>query len=68
MSELNDNNDLAQRASFLLTRTCGVSPPRELISPFLNSLFQVIQESTVSFPPKNRGQYELTLCSRGESV
>jgi len=48
MSELNDNNDLAQRAGFLLTRTCGVSPPRELIGPFLNSLFQVIQESSVS--------------------
>lgn len=46
MSELNDNNDLAQRAGFLLTRTCGVSPPRELIGPFLNSIFQVIEEST----------------------
>jgi hypothetical protein len=67
MSELNDNNDLAQRAGFLLTRTCGVSPPREYIGPFLNSLFQVIQESTVSFLPINYGT-DLTYCSRGESA
>jgi hypothetical protein len=47
MSELNDNNDLAQRAGFLLTRTCGVIPPRELISPFLHAIFQVIEETSV---------------------
>ncbi|PVF98837.1 hypothetical protein CPB86DRAFT_757643 [Serendipita vermifera] len=45
MSELNDNHELAQRAGFLLTRTCGVIPPKELITPFLNTIFQVIEET-----------------------
>ncbi|CCA68831.1 hypothetical protein PIIN_02692 [Serendipita indica DSM 11827] len=45
MSELNDNNDLASRASLLLTRTCGVSPPREMIAPILHELYKAIQDS-----------------------
>jgi len=47
MSELNDNNDLSQRAGYLLNRTWGVSPPPELITPILNQLFQAIKESPV---------------------
>ncbi|KAG8823710.1 hypothetical protein FRC18_010687 [Serendipita sp. 400] len=45
MSELNDNVDLASRAGYLLTRTCGVSPPRELIPQFLEAIFTSIKES-----------------------
>lgn len=48
MSELNDNNELSQRAGYLLTRTCGVSPPKELITPILNAFFEAIQNSPVS--------------------
>jgi len=49
ISELNDNTELSTRASFLLTRMCGVSPPRDLIGQILNALFEAIQQSPASF-------------------
>jgi hypothetical protein len=49
ISELNDNTELSSRASFLLTRMCGVSPPKDLIGQILNVLFEAIQQSPVSF-------------------
>jgi len=44
-SEVNDNNELAGRADLLLVRMCGVTPPRSLISPMLDSIFRAIQTS-----------------------
>ena len=61
MSELNDNNDLASRASLLLTRTCGVSPPREMITLILNEFFKAIQESPVRISDTHRSSTHLLL-------
>ena len=44
---VNDNNELAGRADLLLVRMCGVTPPRSLISPMLDSIFGAIQTSPV---------------------
>ncbi|KAF9785996.1 hypothetical protein BJ322DRAFT_1005050 [Thelephora terrestris] len=44
-SEVNDNNELSGRADLLLVRMCGVTPPRSLISPMLDSIFRAIQTS-----------------------
>jgi len=46
---VNDNNELAGRADLLLVRMCGVTPPRSLISPMLDSIFRAIQTSPVGF-------------------
>ncbi|KAK1232607.1 Proteasome activator BLM10 [Marasmius sp. AFHP31] len=43
--DLNDNDDLASRAKLLLVRMCGVSPPRPLINPILDAIFDAIQNS-----------------------
>ena len=45
---VNDNNELAGRADLLLVRMCGVTPPRSLLSPMLDSIFKAIQTSPVS--------------------
>ncbi|KXN83586.1 Proteasome activator complex subunit 4 [Leucoagaricus sp. SymC.cos] len=44
-TELNDNDDLASRASRLLVRMCGVTPPVPLVSPLLDAIFHTIQNS-----------------------
>ncbi|CAA7258799.1 unnamed protein product [Cyclocybe aegerita] len=44
-TEVNDNNDLAARASVLLVRMCGVTPPVSLIYPILDAIFEAIQNS-----------------------
>jgi len=44
-SEVNDNDELASRAELVLTRMCGVTPPRPLINPILDSIFAAIQTS-----------------------
>ncbi|KAL4243081.1 BLM10 family protein [Abortiporus biennis] len=44
-TEINDNDDLANRAQVLLNRMCGVIPPRSLINPILDSIFKAIQTS-----------------------
>ncbi|KZT40114.1 hypothetical protein SISSUDRAFT_983884 [Sistotremastrum suecicum HHB10207 ss-3] len=45
-SEVNDNDELEARADLLLNRMCGVSPPRALIAPILDSVFNAIRTST----------------------
>ncbi|KAJ8514936.1 hypothetical protein ONZ45_g7571 [Pleurotus djamor] len=44
-AEVNDNNELSSRASMLLVRMCGVTPPRPLINPILDAMFEAIQAS-----------------------
>ncbi|XP_006454756.1 hypothetical protein AGABI2DRAFT_215246, partial [Agaricus bisporus var. bisporus H97] len=44
-TELNDNDDLATRASRLLVRMCGVTPPVPLVNPILDAIFHTIQNS-----------------------
>jgi len=45
---VNDNNDLAVRASAVLVRMCGVTPPVPLVNPILDAIFDAIQGSPVS--------------------
>ena len=47
---VNDNDDLASRASRLLVRMLGVTPPVPLVSPILDAIFHTIQSSPVSIP------------------
>ncbi|CAL1696420.1 unnamed protein product [Somion occarium] len=44
-TEINDNDDLANRANLLLTQMCGVMPPKPLINPILDAMFEAIQTS-----------------------
>lgn len=44
---VNDNDDLAHRAKVLLNRMCGIIPPRPLINPVLDAMFNAIQASPV---------------------
>ncbi|RXW16590.1 hypothetical protein EST38_g9267 [Candolleomyces aberdarensis] len=44
-TEVNDNKELVNRASNLLVRMCGVSPPVPLINPILDAIFEAIQTS-----------------------
>jgi len=44
-TEVNDNDELASRASVLLVKMCGVTPPRSLIDPILDAMFETIQQS-----------------------
>jgi proteasome activator subunit 4 len=44
---VNDNDELASRASVLLVKMCGVTPPRSLIDPILDAMFEAIQQSPV---------------------
>lgn len=45
---VNDNLELAKRASFLLVRMCGVTPPHSMVDPILDGMFEAIEESPVS--------------------
>lgn len=45
---VNDNKELASRASMLLVRMCGVTPPRPLVDPIFDAIFDTIQQSPVS--------------------
>ncbi|ESK98482.1 membrane protein [Moniliophthora roreri MCA 2997] len=44
-TDLSDNDDLSYRANLLLVRMCAVSPPRILINPILDAIFDAIQSS-----------------------
>ena len=44
---MNDNKELVSRASVLLVRMCGVTPPPCLINPLLDAMFVAIQSSPV---------------------
>jgi len=44
-TELNDNNELASRASTLMVRMCGVVPPLPMVNRILDSIFNAIQTS-----------------------
>jgi len=44
---VNDNDELALDASVLLVKMCGVTPPRSLIDPILNAMFEAIQQAPV---------------------
>ncbi|KAK2462050.1 hypothetical protein APHAL10511_006513 [Amanita phalloides] len=44
-TEINDNNELVSRASVLLVRMCGVTPPPRLINPLFDAMFEAIQSS-----------------------
>ncbi|KAF8807238.1 hypothetical protein BYT27DRAFT_7232792 [Phlegmacium glaucopus] len=44
-TEVNDNNDLATRASMLLVRMCGVTPPVPLVNPLLDAIYEAITTS-----------------------
>ena len=46
-SSVNDNDELLSRARMLLVRMCGVTPPRPLIGPILNAIFDTILNSPV---------------------
>ncbi|KAL0950828.1 hypothetical protein HGRIS_007590 [Hohenbuehelia grisea] len=52
-TEVNDNDELASRANLLLVRMCGVMPPRSLINPILDAIFEAIQSS-----PVRKAQFE----------
>ncbi|KAF5377624.1 hypothetical protein D9615_005155 [Tricholomella constricta] len=44
-AELHDNNELATRASTLMVRMCGVTPPLPMVSQILDAIFEAIQNS-----------------------
>ncbi|KZP32253.1 hypothetical protein FIBSPDRAFT_907345 [Athelia psychrophila] len=44
-TSMNDNLELAKRASFLLVRMCGVTPPHSMVDPILDGMFEAIEES-----------------------
>ncbi|KAF5368154.1 hypothetical protein D9615_010202 [Tricholomella constricta] len=44
-AELHDNNELATRASTLMVRMCGVTPPLPLVSQILDAIFEARQKS-----------------------
>ncbi|TFK57485.1 hypothetical protein OE88DRAFT_1651225 [Heliocybe sulcata] len=44
-SEVNDNDELSSRASILLVRMCGVTPPLSLVNSVLDSIFDAIHNS-----------------------
>ncbi|KAH9982676.1 hypothetical protein BGW80DRAFT_1433981 [Lactifluus volemus] len=48
-TEVNDNDELLSRARLLLVRMCGVTPPRPLIGPILNAIFDTILNSPPGF-------------------
>jgi proteasome activator subunit 4 len=50
-SSVNDNDELLSRARMLLVRMCGVTPPRPLIGPILNAIFDTILNSPVRRSP-----------------
>jgi proteasome activator subunit 4 len=45
---VNDNDELAMRASTLLVRMCGVTPPTTVVKPILTAIFDAILKSPVS--------------------
>ena len=48
LTTVNDNSELAKRASVLLVRMCGVVPPHSMVDPVLDGMFEAIEESPVS--------------------
>ena len=52
-SSVSDNDELLSRARMLLVRMCGVTPPRPLIGPILNAIFDTILKSPVRRSPSD---------------
>ncbi|KZT19390.1 hypothetical protein NEOLEDRAFT_1142177 [Neolentinus lepideus HHB14362 ss-1] len=44
-TEVNDNDELSSRASVLLVRMCGVTPPLSIVNSLLDSIFDAIHNS-----------------------
>ncbi|KAJ7655130.1 hypothetical protein DFH06DRAFT_491600 [Mycena polygramma] len=44
-TEVNDNADLVARGNDVLVQMCGVNPPRSLINPIIDGIFEAIQNS-----------------------
>ncbi|KAJ6574791.1 hypothetical protein B0H19DRAFT_1254444 [Mycena capillaripes] len=44
-TEVNDNEDLATRGNDVLVQMCGVNPPRSLINPIIDGIFEAIQNA-----------------------
>ncbi|KAF8213398.1 hypothetical protein K438DRAFT_1902498 [Mycena galopus ATCC 62051] len=44
-AEVNDNEDLATRGNDVLVQMCGVNPPRSLINPLIDGIFEAITNS-----------------------
>ncbi|KAH7104159.1 hypothetical protein BKA62DRAFT_635182 [Auriculariales sp. MPI-PUGE-AT-0066] len=45
-TEVNDNDQLSSRASYVLVRMCGVTPPAALVNPLIDAMFEAIKKST----------------------
>ena len=45
--EINDNEELANRAQLVLVRMCGVTPPSKLVNPLLDGMFHAIRNASV---------------------
>ncbi|KII93397.1 hypothetical protein PLICRDRAFT_694576 [Plicaturopsis crispa FD-325 SS-3] len=45
-TEVNDNDELVSAANVLLVRMCGVTPPRSLVDPMLDAIFESIRKSS----------------------
>jgi len=54
-TEVNDNDELATRASYVLVRMCGVTPPASLVNPLIDAMFTAIRKSAVSFQCQDVG-------------
>lgn len=46
--EMNDNEELANRAQLVLVRMCGVTPPAALVNPLIDGMFIAIRNASVS--------------------
>ena len=44
---MHDNDELVSRASTLMVRMCGVTPPLPLVNAILDAIFEAIQNSPV---------------------
>ncbi|EJD55475.1 hypothetical protein AURDEDRAFT_109790 [Auricularia subglabra TFB-10046 SS5] len=44
-TEVNDNDELAARASLVLVRMCGVTPPTALVNPLIDAMFDAIRKA-----------------------
>ena len=65
---VNDDDELVGRASTLLVRMCGVTPPLPLVNPLLDAIFEAIQNSPVCVSLFRVLMFHLPdcLCSPGE--
>lgn len=60
---VNDDDVLASHSSVLLVRMCGVTPPRCLIEPIFDAMFDAIRNSPVRIPLiLTRARLDLSCC------